>query len=381
MKVLFIARYRDATMNRKVELLAHQPDLTIWHICPQRWQDEFVQVEQTGTTGESFRRIAVPMIGRAGDPHRALYRTLSFRMNRVRPDIIHAEEEPDSLVALQIALARRVAAPGSKLLLYTWQTMNRPKRWYVHWVLQMTLRVSDAILCAAREAVDVLRQEGYTKHVRVLPSIGVDTGTLVPCQRPVRDRQVFAVGYVGRPVPEKGIDLLISALAQLKQSGGPGEKSVRTPELRTVGGESDRYRLETQVKRCGLTEHVQFVAPMRPAQVAQYLCQLDVLVLPSRSTPVWKEQFGRVLVEAMACKVPVIGSDSGAIPEVIADAGLVFPEGNVVALATSLRRLVESPDLCDDLAERGYARVMHLCTPEHIARQTVDFYRQIITYQ
>ena len=227
----------------------------------------------------------------------------------------------------------------------------------------------------------MLRQEGYMKHVRVLPSIGVDTGTFVPCQRPVRDRRAFVVGYVGRLVPEKGIDLLISALSQLKRSGEAGGKSGGPPELRIVGGGPDRYRLETLVKRCGLTEHVQFVAPMRPAQVAQYLCQLDVLVLPSRSTPVWKEQFGRVLVEAMACKVPVIGSDSGAIPEVIADAGLVFPEGNVVALATSLRRLVESPDLCDDLAERGYTRVMHLYTPEHIAQQTVDFYRQIITYQ
>jgi len=100
--------------------------------------------------------------------------------------------------------------------------------------------------------------------------------------------------------------------------------------------------------------------------------------LPSRTTRVWKEQFGRVLTEAMACRVPVIGSNSGAIPEVIGDAGLIFPEGDARALAGCLRRLIESPDLCRELGERGYVRVMRLYTQERIAEQTAEFYRQII---
>jgi glycosyltransferase involved in cell wall biosynthesis len=85
--------------------------------------------------------------------------------------------------------------------------------------------------------------------------------------------------------------------------------------------------------------------------------ELDALVLPSRTTSVWKEQFGRVIVEAMACQTPVIGSDSGAIPEVIGDAGLIFPEGDAHALGNCLRRLIESPDLRRELGERGHARV------------------------
>ena len=104
-------------------------------------------------------------------------------------------------------------------------------------------------------------------------------------------------------------------------------------------------------------------------------------MLPSRTTPVWKEQFGRVLAEAMACKVPVIGSDSGAIREVIGDAGLIFPEGNVAALADCLRLLNASPSLRHDLAERGYVRASGLYTQEHIAEQTADFYRQLMRPQ
>jgi glycosyltransferase involved in cell wall biosynthesis len=127
-----------------------------------------------------------------------------------------------------------------------------------------------------------------------------------------------------------------------------------------------------------LGNSVQFVPPLLPVQVAQQLHQIDTLVLPSRTTSVWKEQFGRVLTEAMACRVPVIGSDSGAIPEVIGDAGLIFTEGDAVALADCLRQLIDFPDLRRDLAQRGYMRVMTNYTQEHIAQQTTDFYRQVM---
>ncbi len=104
---------------------------------------------------------------------------------------------------------------------------------------------------------------------------------------------------------------------------------------------------------------------------------LDVLVLPSRTTSVWKEQFGRVLTEAMACKVPVVGSSSGAIPEVIGDAGLVYPEGDIRELAECLRLLMQSRELRGRLSERGYKRVKSLYTQDVIAEKTDALYRRI----
>jgi L-malate glycosyltransferase len=376
-RVLFIARYHDVTASRKLWLLAREPDLRIVHICPRVWRDVLGQVVQQSGANEPFERIAVSMIGRPADPHRTLYRTLSFAMRRFRPDIVHAEEEPDSLSALQIAAARRLFAPRARLLLNSWQNVNRPKHWTVRWVLDTTLHASDAVLCASRAAVQVLREEGYGGEMLVLPAIGVDLQTFVPCtanRSSGEGRRGFTVGYLGRLVPEKSLNTLIAAIGQLRAEG-------RDLSLQIVGDGPQRPVLETLVQSANLAGCVRFIAALPPAQVARQMCELDAVALPSRGTPVWQEQFGRVLVEAMACRVPVVGSDSGAIPEVIGDAGLIFPEGDAQALAAQLRRLIESPALCAELADRGRERAAGLFSQERIAARTAEFYRQLMEPQ
>ncbi len=366
-RVLFIARYRDPTMDRKLVLMARHPDLAIREVRPRVWEDELTRVEQGEDANISLEQTAVAMIGRPADPHRAMYRTPDFGMARFRPHLIHVEEEPDSLAALQVALARRAFAPRAKLLLYTWQNIDRPRAPHVRWVMNRTLAAAGGVLCANQEARAILERHGYRGRLWVLPSIGVDMRTFVPCagRRPAG---TFVAGYVGRLVPEKGLDTLVEAVARL----GP------EVELVFVGAGSYHAALEARAAAAGLGGRVRFQPPVPPAQVAEHMCRLGALVLPSRTTVVWKEQFGRVLAEAMACRVPVVGSNSGAIPEVIGDAGLVFPEGNIEALAGCLRRLADSPELRRDLAERGYARVRRLYAQEVIAEQTVMCYRSMV---
>ncbi len=105
--------------------------------------------------------------------------------------------------------------------------------------------------------------------------------------------------------------------------------------------------------------------------------RLDVLALPSRTTPTWKEQFGRVLIEAMACGVPVVGSDSGEIPHVIGDAGLIFAEDDVAALRTHLQRLADDAVQRLHLGEMGRERVLARYTMARIAQETVAVYEQV----
>jgi glycosyltransferase involved in cell wall biosynthesis len=112
--------------------------------------------------------------------------------------------------------------------------------------------------------------------------------------------------------------------------------------------------------------------------VPAYLNALDVLVLPSQAAPRWKEQFGHVLIEAMACGVSVVGSQSGAIPEVIGDAGLTFPPGDAAALGQALLRIGDDVSLRESLIRAGRARVMALYTHERIARANLDFFRQVL---
>ncbi|RPI51817.1 MAG: glycosyltransferase, partial [Chloroflexi bacterium] len=109
-----------------------------------------------------------------------------------------------------------------------------------------------------------------------------------------------------------------------------------------------------------------------------YYRQLDVLVVPSRTRPNWKEQFGRVAVEAMACGVPVVGSDSGEIPHVLGDAGLIFAEDDVAALGGHLVRLMQDAGLRAELAGKGRRRVLEHYTQARVAADTYEVYRGII---
>ena len=81
-----------------------------------------------------------------------------------------------------------------------------------------------------------------------------------------------------------------------------------------------------------------------------------------------------MIIEAMACKVPVIGSDSGEIPNVIKDDGLVFAEGDAAALAEKIALLMDQPEQRSELAERGYARAMREYTNDALAKRLLEFY-------
>ena len=129
----------------------------------------------------------------------------------------------------------------------------------------------------------------------------------------------------------------------------------------------------------GVADRIDFTGVLRSGDMPAFYRSLDAFVLPSRTTSSWKEQFGRVLVEAMACGVPVIGSRSGEIPRVIGDAGLIFPEGDVAALQVQLARLQSSPELRRALAAQGRARVLAHFTMAQIAQQTVEVYRNLCT--
>jgi len=131
--------------------------------------------------------------------------------------------------------------------------------------------------------------------------------------------------------------------------------------------------MECVEKGLGKRVHITGVVN-RAALPALYRC-MDVLVLPSRTAERegFKEQFGVVLVEAMLSQVPVIGSDSGAIPEVIGDSGLIFPEGDIGALTAALQRLRGDPGLCKELAHRGRVRALGRFSAAALADETYHF--------
>ena len=149
-------------------------------------------------------------------------------------------------------------------------------------------------------------------------------------------------------LPGKGLNVLADALEKIK--GEPWQ-------LLVVGDGSERENFEQRLREAGLYDRAEFTGAVSFALVPEYFQQLDVMVIPTETTKRIREQFGRVIVEAMASGVPVIGSTCGAIPEVIGDAGLVFPEGDADALADALRSMLADRTLRERLAAAGQARV------------------------
>jgi glycosyltransferase involved in cell wall biosynthesis len=350
--------------QKKLEELARLPDMELTVVVPPYWQDErgTLRLERQHTTG--YELVVEPMAFN-GHFHLHFYPRLGRQMRRVWPDLVHIDEEPYNLAtAHALWLARRV---GAKSLFFSWQNLERryplPFRLLERYVLG---RVAYAIV-GNQESAGVWRAKGYQGPLTVLPQFGVDPEIYGPGSRPAG--RGFVVGYVGRLVEEKGIDLLLEALAGLE---GMWRAYV-------LGSGPAREALQTKSRRLGLADRVSFDAWIPSNQMPAYYQQLDALVLPSRTRPNWKEQFGRVLVEAMACGVPVIGSDSGEIPHVIGDAGLVFPEGQAGALQAHLARLLREPDLRADLARRGRKRVLARYTQAQVAAQTYDVYQAVLS--
>ena len=364
-RIVHIARYGNAMMERKIDLMAEEEDLFFFRIRPSGFKDPYGHGPPNAAEGPSC--LHVPLIGRPDDPHRAFYRTLSFQLRAYRPDIIHAEEEPDSLSAFQILLAKRFFSPTAALILHTWQNVDRPKKGHVAAVFNAALKGSDAVLCANEEAARILSRKGYKSPTEVIPQQGVDTRVFKPLDGTENPRR-FTVVFAGRFVREKGLDTLFNAVSSLD----------RTIHLLLVGSGPEQEGLENRIRAMKAPHTAEIVSPREQIDMARIYAGASVLVLPSRSTKVWKEQFGRVLVEAMACAVPVIGSDSGAIPEIVGPDGLIFKEGDVEDLARCLSRLIESPVLRTNLGNRGYSRATTVYSQERVAARTAAFYRRIM---
>jgi glycosyltransferase involved in cell wall biosynthesis len=235
-------------------------------------------------------------------------------------------------------------------------------------------RAAGAIAGTDRAAA-VLRGWGYEGPLAVIPQMGVDPGRFRPdpaaragtrLRIGARDTD-FVVAFGGRLVREKGVHLLLDAVAGLDGA-----------RLLFLGDGPEREPLARAAARAGVAGRVHFAGPVASAEMPRWLPACDVLALPSLTTRTWAEQFGRILVEAMACGVAVVGSDSGEIPGVIGEAGLIVPEGDGAALRATLARLASSPAERALCAVRGQRRVARQYTNAVIADRTVAFYRELV---
>ncbi len=349
--------------QRKLEELAALPGVELTVIVPPAWREGGTTQTLHRAYTQGYQLLVEPILFN-GRHHIHVYPGLGRRLRQLRPDILHVDEEPYNLVtAHALWLARRLGVAG---LFFTWQNILRRYPPPFNGLERFNYGVARHAVAGNQEAAAVLRAKGYRGPVAVIPQFGVDPTVFQPAS--AREPGPVRIGYLGRWTAAKGIDLLLRATAGL---GGEWRVEVR-------GGGEEGAALKDLARQLGIAERVEFAPYVASTEVPAYLGRLDVLVLPSRTTPSLKEQFGRVLIEAMACQVAVAGAASGEIPNVIGDAGLVFPEGDVEALRRHLARLMADPALRRDLGERGRRRVLDHYTHQRVAEATGRVYQSML---
>jgi len=371
MRLLIISHPCVTSVNQ--QLYAQVEHYTGWNVtivAPSSWKtayDETAHLERWPDFQGDL--IACP-VWLSGNIPLHLYRTF-FRsiLNRTSPDAIYVHNEPYAASTAQAYLARTLWC-DVPIGFYSAQNIMKsyppPFRWMEKWVFNR----SSFAFPVTEDVKNVLRRKGFEGRAPVLP-LGIDPSLYTPSvdeslrrQWKTRDEEVI-IGYLGRIVEEKGLGTLVQALSRIRDLPW---------KLVLVGSGPFERELKRQIERAGLSERVRFSGYVPHTEAPRYLASFDLLVLPSETQPNWKEQFGRVVVEALACGTPVLGSDSGAIPDVIRslEGGRIFPERDIEACAQQLASLIQAPDTRSQLASKGRQLVLDKYTHAALAERFAE---------
>lgn len=353
--------------------LAQVADIEVTFIVPQAWRGDLINELRfkRAASDSPIRVVALPCVF-PGNGSLFFYRASLRRILRgLNPDHIFLDEEPWSLAALQVARA----FPRAEISFFTKQNILKryppPFAWIERWMYQ---RSSHAYV-VSDEVANVLRSKGYRKSTRFLPHsydpllfklLGSDIRAkrrAELCEETEGHPRVV-LGYFGRLTVEKGIDDLIDAM----------KKILRSPEGKSafffwVGNGPMAEQVRNAVAQAG-PRNARYLAAIPHDQVGATLSLCDVLVLPSRTEPAWKEQYGRILIEALAAGAAVAGSDSGEIPHVIrrTGGGIIFNERDPAHQASQLLDLIQETSRMKELAKQGHDYVQKNLTHEAVAR-------------
>ncbi|NEQ52971.1 MAG: glycosyltransferase family 4 protein [Leptolyngbya sp. SIO3F4] len=288
-------------------------------------------------------------------------------INDFQPDVIHVEQEVFSVSALELAFFARIFK--KPISVFGWENMERKLSPFREWIRQYVFDSSQLMIPGNKDGEKLLSKWGYTGKIEVMPQIGVDTKLFPSEIRQGHDGEL-KIGFMGRLVPQKGIDLLFTAAQQLRGRG-------HTIQVVICGSGVEEEALKAKAAELDIEDLVIWRSGISHAEVPKEMRKFDVLVLPSRTIDTWKEQFGHVLIEAMSMGIPVIGSDSGEIPNVIGDPALVFPEEDADSLAQILERVSCNSSWYTELSQYSIDRVNQLYSHERIAQRLIDLWREM----
>lgn len=353
MKILIVSHSCAVPANQGLYVaLQDVANAEVTLAIPARWKDEFGNtLDETPRPELAARTLKIPVLANGNIILHVYRKNWSALLRRERFDAIYVNHEPYALATAQLCRANLRQAKPAVFGFYSCQNIAKAYPFPVSRFETMVYKQSAFAFPITNAVADVLRGKGFGGEVTVCPlpfdpenyhprGVAADHA-LVP-RRPGE----MVIGYVGRLVPAKGLRTLAAALAKVRDLPW---------KLVLVGAGELENELRTTLRRDGLLERTTFAGFVPHNATPGYLSAFDVLVLPSETQPNWKEQFGRVIVESLACGTPVIGSDSGEIPVLIRESGggEIFPERDPARLADAVRAFHLHPERRETMARCG----------------------------
>jgi glycosyltransferase involved in cell wall biosynthesis len=353
--LLVISVACHTAINRNVYKLFGQVGMSVVLVVPRELSFSSGVIKADLPAEDDIEMVYMDLLGDNSRIYR--FPGIISVLNRYCPKIIVLDNDPVSLMALQIGVWSRKAK--SKLYCISCENMSlsisssflkRGVKGIASMALKRILLVATrklvyGVFTINNEGTQVFKDEHFANVSRIPLGFDPCYFHIDPCAR--RKKQIelnlsgFVIGYFGRITYEKGVHILISALEKLKDCSWTLLIDKFDEYSSEYGGEIHRRFVDA-----GLLDRLIFINP-KHTEMGDYINAVDVVVIPSISTPVWIEQYGRVAAEAMACGKLVVASDSGALPMLLNGYGILFEEGNVVALFKILQNLIVTfPDFC-----------------------------------
>ncbi|MBD2445786.1 glycosyltransferase family 4 protein [Nostoc sp. FACHB-152] len=371
LRVLFVSHAYVVGVNQgKLNAIAQNDDITVGLLVPNNWKamewNRLIPVEHPYSNIQIYSLPAL-FSGRGGaycyNPW-SLFKVL----NDFQPDIVQVEEEVFSLLAFEVALWVRLWQ--KPMIVFGWENMERCLPVLRRWVRDFVMATTQLFIAGNSDGAKVMSQWDYQGLIEVMPQIGVDTQLFTPQLVKPDNNGKFRIGFLGRLATGKGVDLLLSSLYKLRCRG-------LECQVILCGSGPCEASLKQQAEDLQVSEWIIWRGGVRHEQAPQEIANFDVLVLPSRSTPEWKEQFGHVLIEAMAMGIPVIGSSSGEIPNVIGRPDLVFPENDVDALTAILEKMMREPEWWQEAGQYCFDRTHEHYSHTRIAERLINLWKHL----
>jgi glycosyltransferase involved in cell wall biosynthesis len=355
------------------------PDLRLRLVIPPRMAHPFklYTAERHAALSEEEVVVIPSFFGRTHMTYVLNPVRLFATLRSFDPDHIHIEEDPHSLVGVETVALARWASPRATISFFIWDNLARTPQFPVGlikaWFTRYALSRASMVICGNAEAERLLKTaKGFTGPTAVLPQLGIDEADYAsPVAEAIYSRFRSGgpwIGFLGRLVPEKGVTILLEALSH--QQHLPWS-------LLLVGNGPLRREIDAKWQPI-FGARLLCLDAVSHGEIPDYLKSIDIFVLPSYSIEGWKEQFGLTLAQAMLAGVACVGTASGAIPDVIGDAGLIVPERNIEALAEALGKLCQSDELRCEMKARARAFALERYTAEAIAGQYFLLFKTIV---